>query len=145
MKSSFRYVLMGIAYLLVLLGFIGIFLPIWPTVPFLIVAAFLFYHSSPKALEWLVNHRVLGPYIRDFQKTGIIPTRVKIISISMMWFSMFFSLYFLPDKLWMKLTLVICIITGTFFIIFFKWKPTYLKDEEATKKNNSEEESNNEC
>jgi len=50
----------------------GIFLPLLPTVPFLLLAAFCFARSSERAHKWLLNHPKLGPPIKDWQKSGAI-------------------------------------------------------------------------
>jgi hypothetical protein len=64
----------------VALGVIGAALPLLPTVPFLLLAAFSFARSSPALHDWLLAHPRLGPPIRDWQATGAIRRRVKWIS-----------------------------------------------------------------
>lgn len=59
------------------LGAIGAFLPILPTVPFLLVAAFGFARSSPRFYNWLLSHPVFGPPIRDWRESGAIGRRAK--------------------------------------------------------------------
>ncbi|MGR3722781.1 YbaN family protein [Abyssibius alkaniclasticus] len=61
-------------------GLVGAVLPIIPTVPFLIVAAFAFSRSSKRFHNWLVNHRIFGPPIRDWQESGAISRRTKWIA-----------------------------------------------------------------
>ena len=80
-----RYLVVAIGYLCVVLGVLGIFLPVLPTTPFLLLASYLFYRSSPKAQQWLLGHKYLGPYITDFQIHKSISLRVKVYSISMFW------------------------------------------------------------
>jgi len=62
----------------VTLGVIGIVLPLLPTVPFFLLAAFFFARSSETAHNWLVNHKTFGPAIKDWTQTGAIKRRVKI-------------------------------------------------------------------
>ena len=62
-----RYVLLAIGWLSVALGVIGIFLPVLPTTPFLLLAAACFARSSPRFYQWLVQHPRLGPWIRDYR------------------------------------------------------------------------------
>ena len=59
------------------LGIAGIFLPLLPTTPFLLLSAWLFVRSSPRLYAWLTNHPRLGPYIRNFRENRAIPLRVE--------------------------------------------------------------------
>lgn len=59
------------------LGTVGMFLPLLPTVPFLLLAAFCFARGSERVHRWLVDHDVLGPPIRDWQDRGAISRRAK--------------------------------------------------------------------
>ncbi len=59
-------------------GIIGIFLPLVPTTPFLILAAFLYSKGSPRFESWLVNHQYLGKPVRDWRKNRAISNRIKI-------------------------------------------------------------------
>lgn len=75
------------------LGILGIFLPLLPTTPFLLLTAALYFKSSPRLYNWLLNHKHLGPYIRNFRENKAIPLRAKIISISLMWITMLYCVF----------------------------------------------------
>ena len=77
----------------VMLGLVGVFLPLLPTTPFLLLAAALFFRSSPKHYEWLLNHPTLGPYIRNFREHKAIPLRTKIISVTMVWATLLYCAF----------------------------------------------------
>ncbi|QDY69992.1 YbaN family protein [Qingshengfaniella alkalisoli] len=66
----------------VAIGFVGAFLPLLPTVPLLILAAFCFARSSPKLHEWLLTHPIYGPHIRDWQERGAISRRAKRLAVA---------------------------------------------------------------
>lgn len=66
------------------IGAAGIFLPVLPGVPFLILAAACFARSSPRLEAWLLDHPVLGPGVRKWRERGAISTKSKIIALSMM-------------------------------------------------------------
>lgn len=66
------------------LGALGIIMPLLPTTPFLLLAVWAFSKSSPEMAEKIRNHRLAGPYIRDWQDEGVIPLGAKIIAMSMM-------------------------------------------------------------
>lgn len=70
------------------LGILGIFLPLLPTTPFLLLTAALYFKGSPRLYNWLLNHRHFGPYIRNFRENKAIPLRAKIISLVLMWGTM---------------------------------------------------------
>ena len=63
------------------MGVIGIFLPLWPTVPFLLLATFCFARGSERLHNWLVSHPKLGPGIRDWQQHGAISRKAKIAAM----------------------------------------------------------------
>ncbi|MGH1578043.1 YbaN family protein [Planktotalea sp.] len=75
------------------LGALGVVLPVLPTTPFVILAAFAFGKSSPRLHAWLLNSRFFGPMIKDWEAHGVIPTKVKWLACSMMGAVFLFSLY----------------------------------------------------
>lgn len=79
----------------VLLGVIGLLLPLVPTTPFLLVAAFCFSRSSERLHQYLLNHRWFGHYIRDWEEHGVIPMKAKLFASSMMLIMISYPLLFL--------------------------------------------------
>lgn len=67
-----------------LLGTVGAFLPILPTTPLIILAAFCFSKSSPRLQAWLENTKLFGPIIADWRQTGAIAPKYKFMAVSMM-------------------------------------------------------------
>jgi len=92
-----RILLQGIGWLSVALGVIGIFLPVLPTTPFLLLAAACFARSSPRFYHWLVDHPRLGPWIRDYLQGNGIPLKGKVYAIGLMWLSIGFSCWLVPS------------------------------------------------
>ncbi len=79
-----QHVLRALGAAFVGLGFLGVFLPLLPTTPFLLLALACFARSSPTIHDWLINHRMLGPYIVDWERDRSIPIGAKITSVVMM-------------------------------------------------------------
>lgn len=77
-----RGVYLAAGLLFVALGFVGAFLPVLPTTPFLIVAAACFARSSRRLESWLLDHRRFGPTLRDWRERGAIPRKAKMMSLA---------------------------------------------------------------
>jgi hypothetical protein len=77
------------------LGIAGIALPLLPTTPFLLLAAFLFARSSPEHYDRLLRHRVLGPYVRDWVERKGLTRRAKARALALLW------VLLLPTTLWL--------------------------------------------
>jgi uncharacterized protein len=73
-----------LGWVCVVLGFIGVALPVLPTTPFLILAAFAFGKSSPRLKQWLLDHPIFGGPIRDWEINGAIRPRHKILACTAM-------------------------------------------------------------
>ena len=105
------------------MGITGIFLPILPTTPFLLLAAALFARSSERLYVWLINHKIFGEYIRNFREDKAISLQAKIISISTLWLFMSYSIFFIVSHRWYLQALLASIALGvTVYILSFKTK-----------------------
>ena len=102
------------------LGILGIFLPLLPTTPFLLLTAALYFKGSPRLYNWLLNHRHFGPYIRNFRENKAIPLRAKIISLVLMWGTMLYCIFFLIPFIWVKILLGLIAAGVTYHILSFK-------------------------
>ena len=109
------FLILGLTSLI--LGFIGIFLPILPTTPFALLAAFFFSKSSERLHQWLLNQRTLGPLIRDWENYGVIRLKAKWLATVMIIPLFSYSLLFVPVPLWIK-SIVACSGIG---ILTFIW------------------------
>ncbi|ESR24577.1 YbaN family protein [Lutibaculum baratangense] len=76
-----RLIWLGLGWLSVSLGVLGIALPLLPTTPFLLLAAYSFARSSQRFHDWLVEHPRLGPPIRDWREHGAIRRRAKVAAM----------------------------------------------------------------
>lgn len=97
------YVILGTISLV--LGIVGIFVPLLPTTPFLLLAAAAYFKGSSSLYNWLINHKYLGTYIRNFRENRAIPLRAKVVSVSLVWITIGYCLLFVVDLLWLKIVL----------------------------------------
>lgn len=102
------------------LGIAGIFLPLLPTTPFLLLSAALWLRSSPRLYQWLLNHKRLGPYIRDFMEHKAIPLRVKIISVSLVWLTLLYCALFVARVWWLSVLFVLLAVGISWHILSYK-------------------------
>ncbi|WP_242224808.1 YbaN family protein [Shinella zoogloeoides] len=88
-----RSIYMLAGFLMTALGIIGVFLPLLPTTPFLLVAAWCFSRSSPRFEQWLLDHRTLGPPLANWRREGAISARAKIAAVGLIALSYALLLY----------------------------------------------------
>lgn len=112
-----RWILFGCGWISMAAGVVGIFLPLVPTVPFLLLAAACFARSSNRFHTWLVEHNHLGPLIRDYLKSGGIPLRVKGMAIGMVWISFPTSALLFVDSVWLKFVLFAVAAAVTLYLL----------------------------
>ncbi len=115
-----RTLLTAAGYLCVALGVIGAFLPILPTTPFILLAAWLFYRSSPRARAWLMSHRIFGKIVENYMEGRGIPLHAKIISISVIWLSMAATILLVGVPTWVDIVLIVIAVGTTIHISRFK-------------------------
>ena len=95
-----RGVYFSIGAMSVAMGIIGIFVPLWPTTCFLLLAAWCFARSSPRAERWLHENRLFGRYLRDYRERGVISSRVRTTSVATLWIFIGISALLLASRLW---------------------------------------------
>jgi len=112
-----RAFLVGAGFLATGLGIAGIFLPLLPTVPLLLLAAACFARSSPRCYTWLLEHPRLGPLVADYLDGGGIPLRAKVVAIALLWLSVSLSLYLAAPPTWLRLVLLGIAAGVTFYLL----------------------------
>lgn len=88
--QKYFWILLGFASLA--LGILGIFLPLLPTTPFLLLSSFCFIRSSDRLHSWLISHKVLGKYINNYLNHKAISLRDKIATLIILWVSLIISM-----------------------------------------------------
>lgn len=90
-KKIQRSLLIVAGTIAVILGVIGIVLPVLPTTPFLLLAAACYVRASQRCYQWLITNRWLGDYIRNYREGRGIPLRTKIVVIACLWLTIGYS------------------------------------------------------
>ena len=102
------------------IGIVGIFLPLLPTVPLLILASFCYWRGSPKFYNWLINLGAVGKLIKDFREGKGLPAKAKFHGILYMWISMGISITFFVSSMALRMTMVLIGIGVTIYILRIK-------------------------
>ncbi len=128
-RPLLRYALISIGWLSVVLGVLGIFLPVLPTTPFLLLAAACFVRSSPRFYQWLVEHPKLGKYIIYYLEGKGIPRRAKWMAIAMIWLTITLSALLVVPIVWVKVLMFAIAISVSIYILR---QPTWEPEQDTT-------------
>jgi len=104
----------------IILGVIGIFVPLLPTVPFLLLASYCYAKSSEKFHQWLMNSSWFGKIIRDYQEGKGVPIGIKIFSIILLWSVMGYMILTVVESMFMKILLFVIGIAVTVHLMTLK-------------------------
>jgi uncharacterized membrane protein YbaN (DUF454 family) len=115
-----KWILITAGTIFVGLGIIGIFLPILPTTPFLLLAAACYARSSKKFYDWLLNNKLFGAYIKNYSEGKGVPIKVKIFTLFLLWSTILFSMFLIIQIIWIKILLLIIAIGVTLHILTVK-------------------------
>ena len=116
-----RILLIIIGSISLSLGVIGIFIPLLPTTPLLLLSAWCFFRSSEKLYYKLINSKHLGTYIKNFRENKVIPIKTKIYIITLLWISLIYCIFFVANgMLWLQIILGLILIGVTAHILSYK-------------------------
>lgn len=121
-----RILLIVIGTISVFLGVLGIFMPLLPTTPFLLLAAFCYAKSSERFYNWLITNRFCGQYIRNYREGLGIKLKHKLFTISLLWLTIGYSVIMVISNKWVRFLLILIAISVTIHLIKLK---TYKGDE----------------
>jgi uncharacterized protein len=120
MQKALRGLLVVAGTVSVALGVVGIFLPMLPTTPFLLLAAICYARSSPRLLHWLNHNRWFGAYIRRYREGLGIPLREKLFTIALLWLTIIVSVVYFVPLWWVKTLLVLIALSVTCYLLHLK-------------------------
>lgn len=114
-----KYLLFIIGTTALILGTIGVFIPVLPTTPFLLITSFCYLRCSKRLYNWVINHKVFGKYINDYVTHKAIKKNNKIAALTFMWLSMGITIY-LIKKIYLSLFLIFISILVSIHILKLK-------------------------
>ncbi len=117
LSPTARYLLLAVGWLFLALGAIGAFLPVVPTVPFLIVTAWAWSKSSTRLHAWLYQNPTYGPYLVAWSKYGVIPRRAKVLAVGMMAVGWVAMTVFVARSFWLPLIVGVVEVAVSVFIL----------------------------
>jgi uncharacterized membrane protein YbaN (DUF454 family) len=103
-----------------MLGFLGAFLPVLPSTPFFLLAAALFFRSSPRLHRWMTGHPLIRPHLQRFQQDRSMTMRAKATVLGLAWIVLLAAAIFLVDSLFMRGFLIGLAIVKTIVILRLK-------------------------
>ena len=102
------------------LGIVGVFVPILPTTPFLLLAAACYMRSSERFYRWLTNNRVFGAYVRNYIEGRGMPLRIKVFTIFLLWLAIGLSATFAVQSLVIRVILISVAVGVTIHIVLIR-------------------------
>ena len=90
MFARLLFTILGTLFLLV--GILGVVLPLLPATPFLLLASACYVRGSPALHSWLMSNKYLGAYIINIKDNRSLPLKAKIMTLAVLWVSLLFSL-----------------------------------------------------
>ena len=106
-----KWLLLPAGILAVGLGVVGAFVPLLPTTPFLLLAAACFARSSDRHYEWLLNHRWMGAYVRNYREHKATTRRIKVVTMALLWGSIGYAAIAVADG-WVVRALLLSVAAG---------------------------------
>jgi len=107
----------SLGWLFFSLGLLGVFLPVLPTTPFMILALWCFSKSSEKFHHWLYHHRLFGPSLKLWDNHRVIPLLAKIVAITFMIMSMSYMAMFTMLENWLKVMIGVFMLSVAIYIL----------------------------
>lgn len=108
-----RRLMIAAGFTCLILGALGILIPVLPTTPFLLLAAGLFMRSSTRLYQWITAHRVFGPFILNYRLYRAVPRRSKIVAIVLLWLTIGTSILWAVEHWALRLLLLLIAVAVT--------------------------------
>lgn len=125
-------VMIALGFVFVGLGALGVFLPVLPTTPFLLLAAWFFARSNPELGRRVLGHRLFRPYRPFLDGSRPIPNRARVITLVIVWAAVTTSVFLLHSQgrltPWLAALLLAAALTGSVIVVRFRRVPAAQSD-----------------
>jgi hypothetical protein len=118
-----KWLLIAIGILSVGLATIGIFVPLLPTAPFLLLASACFIRSSERLYQWLITHRIFGSHIKNYRDHRAITRKARIGVLILLWVSIAYTAFGFERSLILRLLLLLVAVGVTIHVMTLKTLP----------------------
>ena len=112
-----KWLLVSVGIVALGLGVIGVFVPLLPTTPFLLLAAACFMRSSDRLYRWLIGHKWLGGYIKHYRENRAITLRAKVVVLITLWAVIGYSALGVVSSWWLRALLMIIALGVTIHLL----------------------------
>ncbi|MEI6554996.1 MAG: YbaN family protein [Paludibacter sp.] len=117
-KHIVRIVYFSIGIVSLILGIIGAFTPVLPTVPFVLLSAWMFNRSSKRFHYLLLENKYFGKHIKEFEKTKAVRKKTKVVAITSLWVSIFISIFLVKGSLLFNIGMLLTALLVSLYLIF---------------------------
>ena len=100
-----KWFLIIAGFLALVLGILGLFIPLLPTTPFLLLAATCFFRSSGRLYTWLIHHKWFGDYIRHYREHKAITLHAKVVTLVLLWSVIGYTTFGIVNTWWVRILL----------------------------------------
>ena len=115
-----KWFLITVGIISVGLGLLGVFIPVLPTTPFLLLAAGCFMRSSQRLYDWLIHHKWFGEYIRNYREYRAIPLRAKVVTLVLLWSVIGIAALFAVTLWWVRVLLGVVAVGVTLHLLHLR-------------------------
>ena len=112
-----RHLYFSLGWLLFGVGFVGVFVPVLPTTPLMLLSLWCFSRSSDRFHDWLFNHKIFGPPLQQWHKHRVIPLAAKFVAIFFMAGSLVYMFVFMTAPVWARALMLISMAFGGWYIL----------------------------
>lgn len=116
-EDLLRVIFFSAGTICLVLGAIGVFIPLLPTTPFLLLSATFYLRSSERMYRWLFENRYFGEYLRNYKDGRGIPLRTKLFAVAMLWAAISYSILYIATHWVVRLILAVIAVAVTTHIL----------------------------